>query len=100
MTALFVVGMYLMIGSFVAIWAWSCRDRDAWLANDPLINWLTLLSVTVFWPRAFAVFVKVVRKRLVSRRANSQKIVVVNSKGETFHIVPAEKVTTHDRTKE
>lgn len=97
MTALFVIGTYLAIGSFVALFAWSKRDPDEWLANDSLINGLTFLSVMVFWPRVFVVFVQVLRKRLAARRANGRKI-VVRSGGKIFHIVPAQKATTHDRT--
>lgn len=97
MISLFAVGTYLAIGAFVAMFAWSKRDQDAWLANDPRINGLTLLYVMVFWPRVFVVFVRVLRKRLAVRRANGRKI-VVHSGGKTFHIVPAQKATTHDRT--
>jgi len=97
MISLFAVGTYLAIGSCVALFAWANRDKDEWLANDPLVNGLTFLSVMVFWPRIFVVFVRVLRKRLAARRANGRKIVVVNSEGKTFHIVPAQKATAHDR---
>lgn len=95
MMALFVVGTYLMIGSFIALFCWSKRDKDDWLADDPVSSGLTLLRIMFLWPRFFVVLAKVIRKRLVARRANGRKIVVVNSAGETFHIVPAK---THDRT--
>lgn len=96
MISLFVVGTYLAIGACLALFAWSKRDLDAWLADDTLINGLTFLSLMVFWPRIFVVFVQVLRKRLAVRRANGRKIVVCSG-GKTFHIVPVKKATTHDR---
>lgn len=98
MTSLFILGTYLMVGVFVALAvAWSKRGEDEWLAEDPRIKGLTLLSVMVFWPLIFVVFVRVLRKRLADRRANGRKI-VIQSKGKTFHIVPAQQATPHDRT--
>jgi hypothetical protein len=67
MIALAVIGTYLMIGAFVALFAWSRSDKTDWLANDTTINGLTFLSVMVFWPRIFVVFVRIVRKRLSER---------------------------------
>lgn len=67
MTALCVVGTYLMIGSFVALFAWQKRNKDEWLANDTLINSLTFLSVMMSWPRIFVVFARIVLKRLSDR---------------------------------
>lgn len=94
MISLFVIGTYLAIGAFVAGFSWSKRDKDAWLANDPLINGLTFLSVMVFWPRFFVIFVKLLRKRLAVCRVNGRKIIIC-SEGKTFHIVP--DPTTRDR---
>lgn len=64
MTVLIVIGTYLMVGSFLALFAWSKRDQDEWLANDLLLNSLTFLSVMIFWPRIFVVFARIVRQRL------------------------------------
>ena len=94
MTALFVVGTYLMVGSFVALFCWSKRAKDDWLSDDPVISLLIMLRMAFLWPTFFVTLVKVVGKKLAARRAN-RKIVVVNSEGKTFHIVPAK---THDRT--
>ena len=90
MVSLFAVGTYLMIGSFIALLCWSKRDKDDWLADDPIISGLTLLRITFLWPTFFVVLAKVVRKRLAARRANGRKIVVVNSEGKAFHIIPAQ----------
>lgn len=83
MIALAVIGTYLMIGSFVAIFAWSKRDQSEWLANHPLINSLTFLSVMIFWPRIFVVFVRVVRRRLKERR-EALKIKTIKIEGTPF----------------
>ena len=95
MISLFAIGTYLMIGSFVALFCWLKRNKDAWLANHPIFNGLLFLYLMATWPKFFAIFVPLLRKRLAERRANGRKIVVVNSAGETFHIVPAK---TYDRT--
>lgn len=90
MTALFVVGTYLMIGSFVSLLCWWKRNKDAWFGDDSAMDRVLFLYLMVTWPKFFVVFVRVLRKKLAERRANSRRI-VIHSGGKTFHIVPAEK---------
>jgi hypothetical protein len=82
MIALAVLGTYLMVGSLIALLAWSKRDQDEWLANHPLINGLTFLWLTVFWPRIFVIFVQVLRRKLKDRR--SAQIVEIPIEGTQF----------------
>ena len=63
-----VIGMYLAIGSLIALVAWSRSDKTEWLADNALITGLTLMSVMVFWPRVFVVFLRVIKQRIMERR--------------------------------
>jgi len=58
-----IAGTYLAIGSLIALFAWSKRDRDEWLADDLLVNSLTFLRVMISWPKIFIVFGRVWRNR-------------------------------------
>lgn len=58
-----IAGTYLAIGSLIALFAWSKRDRDEWLADDLLVNSLTFLRVMISWPNIFIVFARVWRNR-------------------------------------
>lgn len=66
-----VIGVYLAIGSIVALLAWSRSNKNEWLADNAIINGLTFLSVMIFWPKVFVIFVRVLRRRIAERRKKS-----------------------------
>ncbi len=63
MTTFAVIGTYLMIGSFIGLFCWAQRDKDEWLANDPLISGLTILRIAILWPTFFVTLARIAWRR-------------------------------------